>query len=74
MNDPREPLTASVVGGGAGGRLSLKALAASDRYRLVAATDLRPDVLAGWRATSPACAPSPTTGRCSRPVRPMWCA
>ena len=47
MNGPDEPLTASVVGGGVGGRLSLKALAASDRYRLVAATDLRPDVLTG---------------------------
>jgi predicted dehydrogenase len=53
MNDPREPLTASVVGGGVGGRLSLKALAASDRYRLVAATDLRPDILAGLERDFP---------------------
>lgn len=40
-------MSASVVGGGVGGRLSLKALAASDRYQLVAATDLRPEVLVG---------------------------
>ena len=67
MNDLREPLSASVVGGGVGGRLSLKALAASDRYRLVAATDLRPDVLAGSGARlRRACAPLPTTGRCSQ--------
>lgn len=49
----REPLTASVVGGGVGGRLSLKALAASDRYRLVAATDLRPEVLIGLERDYP---------------------
>ena len=36
--------TASVVGGGAGGRLSLDALAASPRFALRAAADLRPDV------------------------------
>ena len=38
--------TASVVGGGSGGRLSLNALAASDRYQLIAAADLRDDVQA----------------------------
>ena len=36
--------TAAVVGGGAGGRLSMTALARSDRFRLVAAADLNPDV------------------------------
>lgn len=36
--------TASVVGCGSGGRLSLNALVASDRYQLVAAADLRDDV------------------------------
>src|SRR6187200_775768 len=41
---PTKPLTAAVVGGGAGGRLSLAALAASPRFELVAAADLRPDV------------------------------
>lgn len=40
------PLTASVVGAGMGGRLSLNALAASPDYTLVAAADLRPDVRA----------------------------
>jgi predicted dehydrogenase len=39
-------LTGSVVGGGMGGKLSLDALAASDRFELVAATDLRADVRA----------------------------
>ena len=38
--------TASVVGGGFGGRLSLNALEASDRFDLVAACDLRADVRA----------------------------
>lgn len=37
-------LSASVVGGGFGGRLSLTALKNSPRYRLVAAADLREDV------------------------------
>ena len=36
--------TASVVGAGSGGTLSLNALAASDRYELVAACDLSDDV------------------------------
>jgi predicted dehydrogenase len=38
--------TASVVGGGSGGKLSLAGLAASSRYDLVAAADLRADVRA----------------------------
>lgn len=37
-------LTASVVGCGVGGRLSLEALAASPLFRLAAAADLRPEV------------------------------
>ena len=37
-------LTASVVGCGIGGRLSLEALSSSPQFRLVAATDLRPEV------------------------------
>ena len=37
-------LTASVVGGGMGGHLSLQALARSERFDLVAATDLRSEV------------------------------
>jgi len=43
MSTPKR-YTASVVGGGSGGKLSLSALAASDRYELVAAADLREDV------------------------------
>jgi predicted dehydrogenase len=39
-------LTASVIGGGTGGHLSLRALARSERFDLVAATDLRPEVCA----------------------------
>ncbi|MBN1674748.1 MAG: Gfo/Idh/MocA family oxidoreductase [Kiritimatiellae bacterium] len=39
-------LTASVVGGGMGGRLSLQALARSSRFELVAVTDMRPAVCA----------------------------
>jgi len=38
-----DTLTASVVGGGAGGRLSMDALAASPRFHLVAAADVSPD-------------------------------
>jgi predicted dehydrogenase len=41
--DP-QPLTASVIGCGVGGRLSLDALSASPFFRIVAATDLRPEV------------------------------
>lgn len=37
-------LTASVVGCGMGGRLSLEALSASPLFRLVAAADLRPEI------------------------------
>lgn len=40
----KQRFTASVVGGGAGGKLSMNALAASERFRLVAAADLREDV------------------------------
>ena len=40
----RASYTASVVGGGAGGKLSMDALVASERFELVAATDLREDV------------------------------
>ena len=45
--------TASVVGGGSGGRLSLNALAASDRYQLVAAADLRAEVRAALEQEFP---------------------
>jgi predicted dehydrogenase len=38
------PLTASVIGCGTGGRLSLEALSASPLFRIVAAADLRPEV------------------------------
>lgn len=37
-------LTASVVGGGTGGKLSMNALVKSERFRLVAAADINPDV------------------------------
>jgi len=46
-------LTASVVGGGMGGLLSLNALAASDCFELVAASDLRADVRAQLEAKFP---------------------
>jgi len=39
-----QKLTASVVGGGAGGRLSIKGLMNSDYFELVAAADLNPEV------------------------------
>jgi predicted dehydrogenase len=45
--------TAAVIGGGLGGRLSLDALQASDRYTLVAAADLRPEVRASLEADYP---------------------
>jgi predicted dehydrogenase len=38
------PLTASVIGCGLGGRLSLQALASSPHFRLMAAADLRPEI------------------------------
>jgi predicted dehydrogenase len=41
---PVNKLTVSVVGGGAGGRLSLAAAACSEHYELVALADLRPEV------------------------------
>ena len=37
-------LRAAVIGGGAGGRLSMEGLARSERFELVAACDLRPEV------------------------------
>ena len=43
----QEKLTASVVGGGVGGRLSMHALVHSERFDLVAAADLRPEVCKG---------------------------
>lgn len=46
-------LTASVVGGGLGGKLSLAALTSSSRYKLVAAADIRPDVLASLEKEFP---------------------
>ena len=39
-----ERLTASVVGGGMGGTLSMRALVASERFQLAAAADVRPEV------------------------------
>jgi predicted dehydrogenase len=44
MNNPT--YSATVVGGGAGGKLSMTALTRSERFNLVAACDLRPDVCA----------------------------
>jgi predicted dehydrogenase len=38
------PLSASVVGGGMGGRLSLNALRSSPQFNLVAAADLKPEI------------------------------
>src|SRR5580704_11565976 len=46
-------LTVSVVGGGAGGRLSLHAAACSEHYELVALADLRPEVGAELREKYP---------------------
>ena len=45
--------TAAVVGGGAGGKLSLAALAASERFQPLAAADLRADVRAELAARYP---------------------
>jgi predicted dehydrogenase len=47
------PFRAAVVGGGAGGRLSLDALTASPRFAPVAAADLRADVRAALEARYP---------------------
>ena len=49
----KERYSASVVGGGSGGRLSMNALMASDRFELVAAADLREDVRCDLLATFP---------------------
>src|SRR5258708_1802230 len=46
-------LTVSVVGGGAGGRLSLEAATDSEWYDLVALTDLRPEVGSELRSKFP---------------------
>ena len=45
--------TATVVGGGAGGKLSMTALTRSDRFKLVAACDLRSDVCAALEQQFP---------------------
>jgi predicted dehydrogenase len=45
-----QKFTASVTGGGMGGKLSLNALARSERFELVAAADLRADVREGLKA------------------------
>src|SRR4051812_32348258 len=44
MNKVSKKYTASVVGGGLGGKLSLRALAKSEYFELIAACDLRPEV------------------------------
>ena len=44
MAETASVYTAAVVGGGMGGRLSLRALTNSGRFRLVAACDLRPEI------------------------------
>ena len=44
MTEASAKPTACVVGGGSGGKLSMRALAASDRFDLVAAADIRPEV------------------------------
>jgi predicted dehydrogenase len=46
-------LTASVVGGGVGGRLSMNALTGSDLFELVAVADLRPGVCEELKALFP---------------------
>ena len=48
-----EKLTAAVIGGGAGGKLSLNALTNSIRFDLQAAADLRPEVCDALRAQFP---------------------
>jgi len=45
--------TAAVVGGGSGGKLSLNALRASDRYELVALSDISPEALEACRKKFP---------------------
>jgi predicted dehydrogenase len=44
MQNATAKLTASVIGGGFGGGLSLQALAASNDFDLIAVTDLRPEI------------------------------
>ena len=44
MSSAPERWTASVVGGGAGGRLSIKALSQSAQFNVVAVADIRPEV------------------------------
>jgi predicted dehydrogenase len=46
-------LTASVVGGGAGGKLSMTALRDSERFELVAVADLKPEVCEALAAQYP---------------------
>ncbi len=54
------PLSASVVGGGTGGRLSLRALADSPLFDLVAVADLRPEVRRDLAAEYPGIETYPT--------------
>ena len=54
MRETSKRLTAAVVGGGAGGKLSMDALAALDRFKLVAAADIRPEVCRELEARFPA--------------------
>ena len=53
-------LTASVVGGGAGGKLSMTALHDSDRFELVAAADLKPEVCSALAEEYPGIRTYPT--------------
>ncbi len=46
-------LAASVVGGGGGGKLSMDALVRSDRFELLAAADINPDVCSQLRKAYP---------------------
>ena len=45
--------TAAVVGAGSGGKLSIRALVASERFELIAVTDLSPQALGEIKALSP---------------------
>ena len=54
--------TASVVGCGSGGKLSLDAYSAYDRFDLVAACDLKPEVLEGIRERYPSLRTFPLKG------------
>ena len=66
--------TASVVGGGMGGKLSLDALQASGRYDLLAAADLRADVRRALAERYPGIRSTPTTAPCSPTAPTTWCA